>query len=159
MAAKPRLASFSIETDQEVLVKFDDGSCRRLKKSELRDQLHADDYARIRKAFRLRQSFWRRNLPGSLAVVLAGAASVAALLVTADRPLFHLVTPHHVPGPTPVSDFTAAHTIPTPTPAPSGTPASSVQPGPAQPPTVHHGRKPHPGLLRQLSGLIGRVLQ
>lgn len=161
MAAKPRLASFSIETEQEVLVTFEDGSCRRLKKSELRDQLHADDYARIRKAFRLRQSFWRRNLPGSLAVAMAGAASVAALLVTTDRPLFHLVSPHHVRASTPTSEFTAARPIPTPTstPKPTATPEPSAHAKPVSPPT-HPGHKNHaPGLLRQLSGFIGRMLQ
>lgn len=160
MAARPRLASFSIETDQHVLVMFEDGTSRRLKRQELRGQLHPDDYARLSKAFRLRQSFWRRNLPGSLALLTAGTAATA-LLVGTDRPLFHAVAPHSRTTSRPINTVTADKVIPLPSPTPSPTPDPSPRAPQAKP--AVSARPGHssqaPGLLRRLSRFVEQVLQ
>ena len=152
MAAKRTMASFSIETDQQVLVKYDDGSEARLDKSELTKQLSAEDCANVTRAFRLRQSFWRRHLPRGLMALVAGTAVSAAIITTADRPLFHIVSPQSVSVSRPDSDAQPAHVLPTPSPAATASP-TPIQPS-VTPAPVHAK-----GLVRHLTDALGKMLK
>ena len=158
MAAKRRLASFSIETDQQVLINFDDGTAVRLQRSELRGRLEADDYTRVAQAFRVRQSFWRRHLPKGLMVAVAGATAAIAVLVTNGRPLLHIVTPHEVSSAQPAGEVEAAKTIATPSPRPSASPSpsavSSGSPATARRPIP--AARSHRSLLRRLTDALGK---
>lgn len=162
MAPKPRrVASYSIETDQEVLVTFEDGTRQLLRRAELRQNLHPDDYAKLAKAFRLRQAFWRRNLPGGLLLALAGTAAAVGLLAT-SHPLSQLLPAGSSPSKAPsYRDLQEAHALPVPSASPlaspSASPGSSSAAAAVAAPT--HGKPSSQGAMGQLTGALRRMLQ
>jgi hypothetical protein len=160
MAAKRRISEFSIETDQEVLVTFPDGTSERLQRDVLASRIEAGDYARIIRAFKVRQSFWRRHLPGGLMVMVAGATAAVAVMAMTDRPLLHVVTPQKVTA-SPETGSQPAKILPTPSPTIHATnhstnltaPAPSSTPIAAQPPAQTKG------LIHRLTSSLGQMLK
>jgi hypothetical protein len=155
MAAKRGMASFSIETDQEVLVTFDDGSSERLMRSDLRKHLMPEDCAQIDQAFKVRQSFWRKHLPKGLMVLAVGVTAAMAVMVVNDRPLLHIVNPQKITTSGSESDLQAAHIIQTPAPKVT----ESVLPSPSVSPVATHPPVQAKGLVRHLTDTLGQMLK
>lgn len=125
MSAQP-MASFSIETDTEVLVRFVDGSERLISAASLRGNVRPTDAARIHRSLELRRRFLSRHWPKTLAVLTAVGLMLAAL--AGGGRWSQMAHPRHPLKPTPVSAADAARPLPMPTPMsnPLPTPSSSV---------------------------------
>ncbi|HSX02010.1 MAG TPA: hypothetical protein VLI05_01705 [Candidatus Saccharimonadia bacterium] len=106
-----RLANFSVETDELVLLEFSDGQERRVRVRHLGQVLASADLKRVNAALKLRHDFLKTHLPkASLAVVLVGG--LLALLLTNQRAVARLMSPDGLPGATVSHDEIAGAVAP-----------------------------------------------
>lgn len=77
---KPKLTDVSIESENQVLLKYSDKSSRRVKLNQI-NQLSAAEQHEIRRRLSIRQQFLKR-LPPWIPLVAVGAAAALALIAT-----------------------------------------------------------------------------
>lgn len=148
----PKLRSYSIETDNTVLLQFDEGGEQRVPVGQLRNFVRGEDLRTIQGALRIRRTFLQRHLPKfAIAIAAGGLISVTAMTHqnVINRLMQHSPQPntihHHprltteaklLPSPTPGAQSgsnvlgTAASPTPTastPAPTPTVVPAPAVQ--------------------------------
>jgi hypothetical protein len=89
------LASYSIESDELVLLYFKDGSHRRVGQAELAQLLLQDDLAQVQRGFQKRAAFVSASLPTwARSVVLAvGTIALAVSTVKATQVIWNRVQP------------------------------------------------------------------
>ncbi len=100
-----RLADFSIETENTVLLQFAGGGQQRVAVGQLEHYLPSDDLRRVYKALRLRKQFLSRHMPRLGALVLLAGGVMAFLVLGGGQAVANLLhrDPAAVPAPTPVT--------------------------------------------------------
>ena len=89
------LASYSIESDELVLLHFKDGSHRRVGQGELAELLLQDDLAQVRRGFQKRAAFVNASLPtwARTFVLAVGTIALAVSTVRATQVIWNRVQP------------------------------------------------------------------
>ena len=139
-----KLLRYSIETDQTVLLKYDNSSEQRVSIACLRDVLKGDDLKRVQNALRVRKSFFKRHLP-KLAITIAAGGLISVIGLTQQKEINILM--HHT-EPQPSAEHhpkltSYAQTLATLSPTPSpGQPLNvlSAAASPSLSPTISQSR-------------------
>jgi hypothetical protein len=127
------LASFSIETDDTVLLTYADGTTRRALKDDLPKLLDRRDLKRVKAAFRMRNNyhralpFWLRTVAIGVVVIGVGIGGMKAVSVVV-YPATHTVRHLAINSTQPTGQVLSAGTnssVPTPAPT-SSTSAQSL---------------------------------
>jgi hypothetical protein len=110
-----KMSDFSIETDDTVLVSFQDGSQQRLAVKQLARLLRPMDASRIRRALKLRRNFLRQHMPRMIVGGVVAGALLLGLSLPDNAPMSQLVHPD-TPKPHHPHQAKPAAYLPTPTP-------------------------------------------
>lgn len=87
-----KLTNYSLETENTVLLCFEDGSEKRVPLNHIGEFVAGNDLKKIQGALKIRKSFFKRHLPrASIAVVASGLATLAGM--THQQQLNHLIHP------------------------------------------------------------------
>lgn len=155
------LANYSVETDEVVLLIFQDGSRRRVAANQLDQYLEPFDAARVGAALKLRHRFLRLHMPKAVVAFVAGSA--IAMLALASKPLATLwvgdarsATETPRPGTTELVHNTETATKAKPTTAPSSKITSTPKPSISQP-TPSPSPAPHSGILASVVHAIVEI--
>jgi hypothetical protein len=73
------LSDFSIESENIVILSFFDGSCRRVKHSDLPKHLNNEDLVKVENAIRMRKNFIEKVLPPGAAIILIAATAILSV--------------------------------------------------------------------------------
>jgi hypothetical protein len=130
-----KLLNYSIETDQLVWLEFSDGESLRVTFQQIPDLLSGPELHKVSRAIKLRQDFFRNNLPKKMVLLAAvGLASFAAVQTKAVAGILNHIHPGAL---APAPDVHRAGIISSPTPTPTitppVTPPPAVSPLPASP--------------------------
>jgi hypothetical protein len=122
-----QMSDFSVESDQRILLKYQDGSSLRVAVADLSKHLKKEDLAKVKRALRLRRQYFAKMLPPWARVSLVGFGSAALIWLQGG----------------PVADWqrSLVKTVPQSEPAAPG----PALPEPSRPITVPRNDKLNPG--------------
>jgi hypothetical protein len=92
-----QLSNYSVETDQLILLSFEDGRSLRVPISQLPKYLKGRDLQRVRRAINMRRAFFRQNMPPTI-IVLIATLVVAALAAAGEHTLAAIFSGASSPG-------------------------------------------------------------
>lgn len=87
-----KLKNYSVETDNTVLLQFEDGSDKRVSLNHIGEFVAGNDLKKIQGALKVRKSFFKRHVPRvGIAVLASGLATLAGM--THQQQLNHIIHP------------------------------------------------------------------
>jgi hypothetical protein len=138
---RKKLLNYSLETDQLVWLEFSDGRNLRVAFDQVGDHLTGPDLVKVQRAIKLRQDFFRQNLPGTM--VLLAVVGLSVFIGMDYKNLSGIVSGGRPVASPPVEKSAPAQVIQTTSPSPA--PPESVSPAAASVPSAAPESKPvHP---------------